>query len=567
MPVILGVHDSPFDSGSTLLREGKVVAAVQEERVARVKHCGGFPLDAIRSILEFTGTKPVEIDHVAIGFKDHIFPLQVIQHLQVRGSSLNPLESGVHRLALRAFESYESSARRGYHEKMDRGLSDLFVGHMLRKIGIDCEFERVDHHLAHAASAFYSSGFEECLIVTADARGDGASGTINVGDRDGIHRVSTSPVSGSLGHLYGGVTELLGFGYGSGEGKTMSLAAYGKPTDAVGIIGSFVEVKGLQVKGRLSPHHRLTSCILKGFLDDRRGEDIAYAAQKTIESTVTRLISNAISELNIHNVALAGGIFLNVKLNQRISDLPGVRDVFVHPAAGDSGVSTGCAMVIQAERYGLKPVRWDNVFLGSEYSNDEIRRQLDRAGLSYEYVEDIGGFIGEEILPSGDLVGWFQSRMEYGPRALGARSVLADPREEESPSRIREAIKNRPQFQPFCPSILKSAEDLYVENPKGLNSSFMTMSFKAKSRMLEEAPSVVFIDSTTRVQSVNSQNSHFRELIEAFGRETGVPIVLNTSFNRSGEPIVCSPGNAIEDFVNCGLDWLAIGNYLVGREN
>jgi carbamoyltransferase len=216
--------------------------------------------------------------------------------------------------------------------------------------------------------------------------------------------------------------------------------------------------------------------------------------------------------------------------------------------------------------YGLKPTRWKHTYLGTKFSNEEIKQTLDRANCEYEYLEDIGGYVGEELLPKGHITGWFQGRMEYGPRALGARSVLIDPRRDDAPNKVRSTIKQRPAFQPFCPSLLKKMEHRYIQNPKKVDSSFMTISFDAQQRMVDEAPAVVFIDRSTRVQTVNqNHNGRYHEVLVAFGKKTGVPIVLNTSFNRSGEPIVSTPEQAIHNFKACNLDFLAIGNYLVKK--
>ena len=214
--------------------------------------------------------------------------------------------------------------------------------------------------------------------------------------------------------------------------------------------------------------------------------------------------------------------------------------------------------------YDLKPKHWNHAYLGNEFCNDEIRAVLDKFDHKYEYIEDIGSYVGEEILPKGNIVGWFQNRMEYGPRALGARSVLIDPRSCDAPDRVRSTIKKRPAFQPFCPSMLKESEERYIFNPKKVDTSFMIIAFEAKQRMIDEAPSVVFKDSSTRVQTVsNKYNKRYYDAIKAFGKVTDVPILLNTSFNRSGEPIVCTPKEAIYDFKICKLDFLAIGNYLI----
>ncbi|MCO5382257.1 MAG: hypothetical protein NHB15_09375 [Methanosarcina barkeri] len=565
MATILGIHDSSFDSGATLIKDGVILAAVQEERVARIKHLGGFPSLSIVDVLNITNTDPGEIDAVAVGFKQPDFGLQALQLFCNTSSNLNPLKSKTDIYKIYAFEKYESLIHNNrFFSKIDTHLSDILLHHMLRKLGIDAKVKRFDHHLCHAASAFYSSGFERCLVITADARGDGISTSVNIADNNGIQRISSSATSASMGHFYGGITEVLDFGYADGEGKTEALAAFGNHSTVYEKLKPYISVDNMVLKGKMDPYQRLISVPLSKIVKGYRREDIAYAAQKVLEETYLNLIKNAVEETGIANITLAGGIFLNVILNKKIIDIVEVKDIFVHPAAGDPGIPTGAAFLLYSEMYGLKSKRWEHVYMGNKFSNEYIKNALDKFDCKYTYVKDIGGYVGEEVLPKGHIIGWFQDRMEYGPRALGARSILIDPRNTKSPDKIRSSIKNRPSFQPFCPSMLKDSERKYIANGKNVDSSFMTMAFQAKQEMVDEAPAVVFKDLSTRVQTVeNKYNTSYYDALKAFGKETGTPILLNTSFNRSGEPIVYTPEEAIYDFKICNLDFLAIGNYLV----
>jgi carbamoyltransferase len=565
LAIILGIHDSPFDSGATIIRDGEVIAAFHEERIARVKHCGGFPLLAITELLNTSKVEPNSIDGVAVGFTEPDFIIQLVQHYLKTSSNLNPLKSKKDYYKLYTFEMYEALLNNSpMFSRLNAGFSNEFLRRMLKKLDINATIERVDHHLCHAASAFYSSGFKECLICTSDARGDGISTSLCIGDKNGIRKIASSPVSASMGHFYGGITELLDFGYADGEGKTEALAAFGTNSSAYEKLLPYISVNHLMLEGRISPHHRLISNHFHELLTGCNRNDIAWAAQRILEETYVNLITNAINELGIKNIALAGGIFLNVKLNQKIMEIPEVKDIFIHPAAGDTGVPTGAAFAMYSKLYGLKPKRWKHVFLGNNFSDDEIRRSLEQNNFDYSYIEDIGSYIGEEILPDGSIIGWFQNRMEYGPRALGARSVLIDPRNDKSPEKVRSTIKMRPAFQPFCPSIIKEYEQQYVINPKNIENPFMILAFRATQKLVDEAAAVVFIDSTTRVQTVERQyNDRYHDVLRTFGRETGVPVLLNTSFNRSGEPIVFNPSQAINDFKISKLDYLAIGHYLV----
>ncbi len=567
MPTILGIHDSPFDSGATLIRDGEVLAAISEERPTRIKHCGGFPRQSIREILCTSHVDPNDIDAVAVGFKQPDFIIQLVQHYFRASSNLNPLKSKEDMYKLYAFEKYEAILNKmSLFTRLNKVLSDVFLQKMLKKIGINGKIERIDHHLCHAASAFYSSGFKECLVITADARGDGISTSLSIADENGIRRIASSPVGASMGHFYGGITELLDFGYAEGEGKTEALAAFGAHSSAYEKLKPYISVKHLMLEGRMDSYQRLISIHFRELLTGVDNKDIAWAAQRILEEVYIKLITNAIREFGITNIALAGGIFLNVKLNQRIMEIPEVKDIFVYPAAGDPGIPTGAAFVLYSKLYGLKPKRWRHAYLGNIYTDEEIRRSLDKYSCDYSYIEDIGSYIGEELLPKGSIIGWFQNRMEYGPRALGARSVLVDPRNATSPDKVRSTIKRRPAFQPFCPSMTNESAGRYIINPKDIENPFMILAFRATQQLIDDAPAIVFIDSSTRVQTVERcYNRQYHDVLQTFGRVTGVPVLLNTSFNRSGEPIVFNPVQAIYDFKICKLDYLAIGHYLVKR--
>ncbi len=567
MVTVLGIHDSPFDSGATLMRDGHVLAAIHEERICRIKHTGGFPGLSIDKVLNISDTNPEEVDIVAVGSTQPALLLHASQKFSRNITFLNPLKSQKDLYKIYFYEHYRRLRHFSLIDRLDTSLSNFMLRQALRKLKIHGTTYRIDHHTCHAASAFYSSGFKRCLVITADARGDDISSTVSIADENGIQRLSLSPVSASMGHFYGGVTEVLGFRYACDEGKTQALSAFGSYTSAYEKLDAYVRVNKIRIEGHLKPHQRLISVPFSRFLKNFRREDVAYAAQAILEKMFSQLIENAVEATGITCIALAGGIFLNVKLNKKIMELPCVKDVFIHPAAGDQGIPTGAAYTIYHELYGLKTKHWKHVFLGNKYYNKEIRNILLKNRCKFEFIEDIGPYIGEELLPQGKVVGWFQGRMEYGPRALGARSILADSRTLDSPKKIRATIKKRPHFEPFCPSMLKEAEDDYIFKPKEVDSSFMIIAFDAKQRMINEAPAVVFIDNSTRIQTVRREfNKQFYDAIKSFAKATGTPILLNTSFNKSGEPIVCTPNQALHDFRTTGLDFVVIENFLVRKK-
>lgn len=568
MATVLGIHTLSFDSGATLMRDGLVTAAVHEERLRRIKHVGGFPWLSIRKVLDVSDTSPNEIDIVAVGATHSESLIEISRKFSRNVTFLNPLKSKKDLYKIYFFEqSQRLRTSLSLTDKLDTSFSNFMLRQALKKTKIHGDIYRIDHHTCHAASAFYSSGFKRCLVITADARGDGISSTVSIADENGIHRLSSSPESASMGHFYGGVTEALGFRYACDEGKTEALAAFGGHSEVYEKLDAYVRVDKIALKGCIAPHQRLISVPFSGLLKNFRRENLAYAAQAILEKTFCELIENAVEATGITCIALAGGIFLNVKLNKRIMELPSVKNVFIHPAAGDQGIPTGAAFTIYHELFGLRSTRWNNVFLGNRWHNEEIKKILRRNGYKIEFIEDIGGYVGEELLPKGKIVGWFQDRMEYGPRALGARSILADPRTLESPRKIRASIKKRPSFQPFCPSMQKDAEKKYIFNPKEVDSSFMIIAFDAKQRMVNEAPAVVFVDNSTRIQTVKKDsNRQYYDTIKSFGKVTGIPILLNTSFNKSGEPIVCTPNQALYDLRTTGLDFVVIENFLVRKK-
>ena len=275
---------------------------------------------------------------------------------------------------------------------------------------------------------------------------------------------------------------------------------------------------------------------------------------------------DAIKITGINKVVLAGGIFYNVKTNQQIYHISELADMYVYPGSGDSGVSIGAGLLDCHLHEGIKNKRTEDVYYGSSYSNDYIKSILDKTDLDYEYIEDIGSYVGSEIIPKNSMVGWFRGRMEFGPRALGARSVLISPKVLENKKKILSTIKKRPEFQPFCPSITHESMKNYVINDKNVEVPFMILALTGTEKMVNESPATTFIDKSIRVQDVKKEiNSEFHSLISNFGDVSGTPVLLNTSFNRSGQAIVHTPEQALYDLKFSGLDFLVLENYLVKK--
>ena len=568
MVTLLGFSDASSGSSACIIRDGVVLAAIDEERIRRIKYCGGFPELAIKEVIRISKIRPSDIDRVAIGYKEILLPSYIKQTiLNQRTVTANPIKNWTDRVGISMFEKYYSYSHSSkFLKRFEYTTTQNMIRSALSKLGINAPIVRYDHHTCHAATAALTSGWNKCLVITADGRGDGITSTVSIFENNELKRLSYSTVESSLGHFFGAVTEAIGFRYGNDEGKTEALAAFGKETKAYNILKSFFHVEELEIKGKLAPYHRNISLKFSHILKDFRREDSAYAAQRVLDETVTELVKNAIRITGINQVVLAGGIFYNVKTNQKIYQIPEVADMYIYPAAGDSGVSIGAVLLDSHLHEGVKNKKTEHVYYGTSYSNDYIKSVLDKTDFEYEYIEDIGSHVGSEIIPNDSMVGWFRGSMEFGPRALGARSVLISPKKLENKKKILSTIKKRPEFQPFCPSITHESMKDYVINDKNSEVPFMILALTGTEKMVKEAPATTFTDKSVRVQDVKREiNPEFHSLISNFGNISGTPVLLNTSFNKSGQAIVHTPEQALYDLKNSGLDYLVLENYLVKK--
>ena len=568
MATLLGFSDASSGSSACIIRDGIILAAIDEERIRRIKYCGGFPELAIKEVIRISKIRPSDIDRIAIGYKEILLPSYIKQSiLNQRTITANPIKNWTDRVGISMFEKYYSYSHSSKFLKwFEYTTTQNMIRSALSKLGINAPIVRYDHHTCHAATAALTSGWSKCLVITADGRGDGITSTVSIFENNKLKRLSYSTVESSLGHFFGAVTEAIGFRYGNDEGKTEALAAFGKETKAYNILKSFFHVEELEIKGKLAPYHRNISLKFSHLLKDFRKEDSAYAAQRVLDETITELVKNAIRITGINRVVLAGGIFYNVKTNQKIYQIPEVADMYIYPAAGDSGVSIGAVLLDSHLHEGVKNKKTEHVYYGASYSNDYIKSALDKTDLKYEYIEDIGSYVGSEIIPNNSMVGWFRGRMEFGPRALGARSVLISPKKLENKEKILSTIKKRPEFQPFCPSITHESMRDYVINDKNSEVPFMILALTGTEKMVKEAPATTFIDKSVRVQDVKREiNPEFHSLISNFGNISDTPVLLNTSFNKSGHAIVHTPEQALYDLKNSGLDYLVLENYLVKK--
>jgi carbamoyltransferase len=571
---ILGINAYHADASAVLLKNGEIAVAVEEERFNRVKHSAGFPSLAIRYCLQRAGIKISEVGHIAVSRVPSAHLINKITF--VLYNRLQFTRQGLDRL--RSVEKIRN-VKTVLAESL--GVPESSLG---------MEFHNIEHHLAHMASAFFVSPFEEAAILSIDGFGDLCSTMLGRGSGNTIEKIDSILFPHSLGLFYTCMTQYLGFQNYGDEGKVMGLAPYGEPRyldEMLRIVmpddhGSFqlnldyfthhtqgIEMSweegtpniGIVYSGRLSetfgPPRQPTEEITQ------RHRDLAASLQKCAEIHLFRILGRLHQQTGSKNLCLAGGVAYNSVANGRIRQDTPFREIFIQPAAGDSGTALGAAFYIwNALLANPRGCVMTDAYFGPEYSDSEVEHALRSFGVSFEKREDIED-VAAMLLAQGKIVGWFQGRMEFGPRALGNRSILADPRQEEIKDVLNRRIKHRESFRPFAPSILAEYVDEYFE--EAYASPFMLLVFKVRPEKRPVIPATEHVDHTGRIQSVSREvNPRFWNLIDAFRKRTGIPLVLNTSFNEN-EPIVCSPQDALHCYVTTKMDALIMGNFLVMR--
>lgn len=573
---VLGINAYHAGASACLLREGVVVAAVEEERLNRQKYWAGFPALSIRKCLEMGGIRPQDLAHIAV--------------------SRDPRANILRKLFW--------AVRRNPHVKylVDRLINQRTIGKLdesfcatvgVHRREIKAEFHEVEHHRAHMASAFFVSPYDRAAVLSVDGMGDFVSTMWGTGVGNHITVSESIYFPHSLGILYTAVSQWLGFtGFGD-EGKVMGLASYGSPVVAgleelVRPIGE----GGFELDMRYFRHDRegvsmswtdgtptLGPLYSQRFVTrfgaprarqapvEKIHEDMAATLQHVLEGAMERLLHRLHRATGQTDLCLAGGVALNGVFNGQIRKRTPFKRFYVQPAANDAGTALGAASYVWHQVLGQpRGFVMTNAYAGPAFSATDIERSLKEAQVGYQMLDDdaIARSAARQIA-KGNVVGWFQHRMEWGPRALGARSILADPRRAEMKDLLNARIKQREPFRPFAPSMLESAVDDYLEGAQP--DPFMVTVYPVRPHKKSEIPAVTHVDGSARLQSVTVQEApHYARVISAFHEETGVPVVLNTSFNEN-EPIVCSPADAIDCFQRTRMDALAIGNYFVTRTN
>lgn len=559
---ILGISAFYHDSAAALVRDGQLVAAAQEERFTRKKHDENFPSNAVRYCLRQGGIEVADLDYVVFYDKPFL---------------------KFERLLLTYLDQFPRGLR-SFLRAMPIWMKDkLWIKSViLHELGYHKEILFCDHHISHASSAFLVSPFEEAAILTVDGVGEWSTSTWGVGRGNSVELLAETRFPHSLGLLYSAFTYYLGFKVNSGEYKVMGLAPYGKPTyyDQVRQVVDWKEdgsfrlhteyfdfLSGLRMTNEKfdalfgapprKPETRLT----------QREFDIAASIQKVTDEIMVALASHIHQVSGMKALCMAGGVALNCVANAKIIQQTGFEDVWVQPAAGDAGGALGAAFYVYNSVLGNpRTFQMEHAYYGPEFDDNEIEEFLSTAQARWKRLEP-GELVKEvsDILMQNNVVGWHQGRMEFGPRALGARSILADPRDPAMKDTLNMKIKFREGFRPFAPSAAEDHQDELFEMGKLKNSPFMLFVADVHEDR-RVVPSVTHVDGSARLQTVAREvNPLYYELIEEFGQRTGVYAIINTSFNVRGEPIVCTPADAYRCFMRTNMDYLVVGNYLLDK--
>ncbi len=563
------------DCGAAIVENGRILAAINEERLCRLKLADGFPRGSIREVLRLTATAPEQLDAVLVAAERERFvdglqpfpgwfqnsPEDFVGRVKHAAGKLSHhrerfpfLESGYYALLTPSFSRRRRGIRRILHGEFE----------------LHCPIRFVDHHFAHITSAYLTSGFDDALVVSVDGGGDGKSSRVysaRAGHLESLHDVSAY---NSLGNYYAYVTHICGFKAQKHEGKITGLAAHGEPR-YLPLLGRFIDERDgtfLNLGGVvfLEAIQTLSDSLPRGW----KREDLAASIQQHFEELTRRYIGHWLERSGQSNVALAGGVFSNVRVNQEVHELAGVKSVFVHPGMGDGGLAVGAALAacvpgVLARTMVCEADPLADVYLGPTIEESDIDAALRAEDLT---PEPLAGPIEEriaEVLVEGCVVARAAGRMEYGPRALGNRSILYQPTDHDVNDWLNRML-NRTEFMPFAPVVMTEQRARCFEHVDGAThtAEFMTITFDCTPWMSRHLSGVVHVDGTARPQLIRKeQNASYYRILEAFHRRTGLPGFINTSFNMHEEPIVCSATDCVRAFLASGIDYLAIGDLLV----
>jgi carbamoyltransferase len=569
----LGINAVYHDCAACLVKDGEVLAAAEEERFTHVKHgkrpvpftTYQLPFHAIDYCLATAGIGLRDVAHVAYSFNPYLL-------LGDKGRDdliTLPLEPSARR-APDAVSSPWDPLFLSYVVNSPRQLSGAAPLHLQKRfqgarVNESFQWHFIEHHLAHEASAFLAAPFTETAVLTMDGRGEQATTSYGVFANGEYRRLKQIDLPHSLGLLYENVTRYLGFLHSADEYKVMALASFGQPV----YVEQFRDILRMESDGGYCVHWRDMTELFgpareRGAAVEQRHLDIAHSLQAVLEETVLHMVRWLHAQTGVPSLAMAGGVALNCVMNAKVRDLGPFAHVWVQPAAGDAGTALGAALWIDARERNDFSRRWhmDHAYLGPRYDDSEIEEFLRWSQLPFRRLNHVAEETAD-LLAREKVIGWFQDRMEFGPRALGARSILASPRDAGMQARLNE-IKDREDFRPVAPVVLEERAPEWFSHA-GV-APFMLFVYQVVPDKADKIPAVRHIDGTARVQTINRrQNQRYYDLIKAFGDKTGVPVLINTSFNTRGEPIVCTPRDAIESFWTSPLDALVIGSFLLEK--
>lgn len=572
----LGINAAYHDPAACLIQDGQVIAAAEEERFTHIKHgkrpipfsTYELPFHAIDYCLREADINLVDVNHVAYSYD----PFLLLGTHRNKAKLTLPLEPSAHPKS----SEWESPWDPLFLASIVNAPRHLVGGvpHHLqarwRGVRADGSYRWhfVEHHIAHAASAFHASPFAQAAVLTLDGRGEKATTSYSMGEGNQLRWLGQVNFPHSLGLLYEQVTEYLGFLPSSDEYKVMALASFGKPR----YLSLFREMVQVGARGQytirpLKLEEEFGPARFKGGPLEQRHYDIAHSLQLVLEETALQLVRWLYDTTQAENLCMAGGVALNCVMNAQIRDRGPFKQIWVQPAAGDAGTAMGAALWIDAlerREQGDNERRYcmEHAFLGPAYGDDEIEQFLRWSKLPYRRLTNVAAEAAE-ILVQDKVIGWFQHRLEYGPRALGARSILASPLSPSMQARLNE-IKDREDFRPVAPVVLEEEVANWFAN--GNISPFMLFVYDVLPEKADIIPAVRHVDGTARIQTINrQQHPLYYDLIKAFQARTGVPVLVNTSFNTRGEPIVCTPRDAVECFWTSPLDALVIGSFLLEK--
>ena len=593
MKYILGISSFYHDSAVALINNGEIISAVQEERFTRIKHDASFPINSIKFVLNYSNITLDDIDYVV--FYDKPF----LKFERLTETYLANVPKG--------FLSFQKAMPIWLKEKL---FLKTIIFRLLKKISKNFDKNKLlfsEHHFSHAASAFYPSPFEKAVVLTLDGVGEWATSTISIGNKNDLEIKKEIHFPHSLGLLYSSFTLYLGFKVNSGEYKLMGLAPYGKPKFYEKIRDNLVDIKNdgsFRLNQKYFNYMTGLSMINSNFeklfgqksrLPNEQIEefhmDIASSIQKITEDIILLITDNIYNDYGIENLCLAGGVALNCVANTKIKNQKKFKNIWIQPASGDAGGALGAAYAAwfkefkQIRKIGTKD-KMKGAYLGPSYKDNDIKSSLLKSGAIFEKLSDqkLNKIILDDLIQE-KAIGWFQGRMEFGPRALGARSIIADPRSTKMQRNLNLKVKFRESFRPFAPSIINEKLDewfdlknespymLFVANVndqhllKSSNKKNISIGVNRINEIRSIIPAITHVDNSARIQTVHKEtNEKFHSLIMEFFKKTGVPILVNTSFNVRGEPIVCSPEDAFNCFMGTNIDSLVIGNFYLQKQ-